>query len=254
MPIDFNLYYHHYAPDNRRGAPVLLIHGAGGNYLYWPSEVRRLGAFEVFAPDLPGHGKSEGRGLQSIKGYSDALHSWIEALEIPPLAVIGHSMGGAIALSLALNHPDRVAALGLLATGAALPVAPHLLESASSETTFFNAVDLVIKGCFSPAADERLVELARQRMETVRPSVLHGDFLACSDFDLSLDVQRVSQPTLVLCGEADQMTPARFSQFLAANIPGAQLTILPGAGHMLQLEQPQATAEALNTFLSQHVS
>lgn len=253
MPIDFGLYYYHYQPDDPVGMPLLFIHGAGGNHLYWPPEVRRLGSFEIYAPDLPGHGKSEGRGLQSIEAYAAVVQEWITAMNLPPLAIVGHSMGGAIALSMAMNHPDQVLSLGLVSTGASLRVASQLLESAASQTTFYHAVDMVVKGCFSPEADDRLVELARQRMETVRPTVLHGDFLACDEFDVTLQVNEIRQPTLVLCGEMDRMTPLRYSEFLATNIPGAQIVIIPGAGHMLQLEQPQTTAAALSSFFSQQV-
>jgi pimeloyl-ACP methyl ester carboxylesterase len=96
-----------------------------------------------------------------------------------------------------------------------------------------------------------LKELVDKRIAETRPSVLHGDFLACDGFDVSDRLSQVSCPTLVLCGEEDKMVPLRSSQFLADHIPGARLEIVPGAGHMVIQEKPQAVASALLGFLGQ---
>jgi pimeloyl-ACP methyl ester carboxylesterase len=100
------------------GAPVLLIHGAGESHLVWPIGLRRLPGTIVYALDLPGHGKSRGTGRSTIADYADWLGSFLAALLVPAAVCIGHSMGGAIAQQLALTHPDRTAALVLVATGA----------------------------------------------------------------------------------------------------------------------------------------
>jgi pimeloyl-ACP methyl ester carboxylesterase len=158
-------------------------------------------------------------------------------------------MGSAIALTLALDQPEHVLGLGLLGGGARLRVAPLLLESATSPTTFHNAVAQIVSWSFSPHAPEGLTRLAAERMADTRPSVLHGDFLACDGFDVISRLQEVRCPTLVLCGADDRMTKPRYSQFLAENIPAARLEIIPEAGHMVMLEQPQAVASALLDFL-----
>jgi len=85
-------------------------------------------------------------------------------------------------------------------------------------------------------------------MGETRPSVLYGDFLACDAYDEMERIGQVTRPALILCGSEDRMTPARHSQYLANQIPGAVLKMVPGAGHMLQLEQPQLVAGALSAF------
>jgi pimeloyl-ACP methyl ester carboxylesterase len=250
MPSAANLYYHAYDQGNGGDrTAVVLIHGAGGTHLHWPSEVRRLQGYRIFAPDLPGHGKSEGRGEQSIGAYAQAILNWLDMLQIHKAICVGHSMGGAIALTLGLEHPDRIAALGLISTGARLPVSPKLLESTSQATTFYTALDLIRQRAYGPNTPEHLVELATRQMAIIRPSVLHGDFLACNSYDLSDRLGEIRQPSLVVCGGQDRMTPLRMSQVLANCLPSASLQTIPEAGHMIIIERPQQIASILGNFL-----
>lgn len=246
MPIAADLYYHAFEGGDLEQFPLVLIHGAGGNHLSWPAEIRRLPGQRVYAPDLPGHGRSGGHGQQTIQAYADSLLGWLDAMGLHRAIFIGHSMGGAIALTLALNNPERTAGLGLVASGARLPVNVGILNDLTSPTTFIKATQQILEWSFSPLADPRLVELAGQRMAETRPSVLHGDLLACTAFDVSERLGEIEVPALVVCGNDDRMTPLRFSQFLGGAIPGAVLEIIPRAGHMVMLEQPQAVAAALS--------
>lgn len=249
MPLADDLYYHLYHEDNI--LPVVLIHGAGGNRLYWPSEIRRLPDFRVYALDLPAHGKSAGRAQQSISSYTGAVINWLGAIGLHRAVFIGHSMGGAIAQMLALEHPERVLALGLVSTGARLRVSDQLLDLSASSRTFYNAINQVISWSFSPGASEKLKELAAERMGEIRPSVLHGDFQACDAFDISERLSEIHLPTLVICGAEDKMTPMRLSQHLVDSITGAQLEIVPEAGHMVMLEKPPEVAGLLSEFLAE---
>jgi pimeloyl-ACP methyl ester carboxylesterase len=250
MPSNANIYYHEYeGSDEGQRTAVVLIHGAGGTHLYWPPELRRLPGYRVFALDLPGHGKSTGRGLQSIAAYAQAVKDWMLTLGLHSAVFAGHSMGSAIALKLALEQTDHVNGLVLLGAGGRLKVAPQLLENAASQTTYQNAVNLVIEWSFGSSASPRLKELAAHRMAETRSSVLYGDFLACNTFDETERIDQIRLPVLVVCGSEDKMTPLRQSQFLAEHIPGAILKIIPGAGHMVMLENPQPVAEMLLGFL-----
>ncbi len=251
MPIAANIYYHAYEQGNGgERTAVVLIHGAGGTYLHWPSEIRRLPGYRIYALDLPGHGKSEGRGEQSIDAYAESILNWLDALQLHKAIIVGHSMGGAIALTLGLENPDRIAGLGLISTGSRLPVAPQLLESTSQATTFYSALDLIRRKAFSPDTPERLVELAIRQMGAIRPSVLHGDFVACNRFNLSDRISEIHQPAVVICGGQDQMTPLRMSQSLSNCLPNARLETLAEAGHMVIIEQPQQTAAIINNFIA----
>jgi pimeloyl-ACP methyl ester carboxylesterase len=247
MPIAADLYYHAYHEENI--LPVVLIHGAGGNHLYWPSEIRRLAGFRMYALDLPAHGKSGGRARQSIESYTETVIAWLEAIGLHNAVFIGHSMGGAIVQTLALNHPQHVLGLGLIASGARLRVAQQLLDLSASSRTFYNAIDEVIACSFSEGASDKLKELATERMGEVRPSVLHSDFLACDDFDERERLSDIQEPTIVICGTEDKMTPLRFSQYLVDNILESRLEVIPDAGHMVMLEKPQEVAQVLTAFL-----
>jgi pimeloyl-ACP methyl ester carboxylesterase len=251
MPVDSEIYYSVYDKGvSGEKPPVVLIHGAGGTHLYWPSEVRRLPGCRVLALDLPGHGKSGGRGFQSISSYAQVLVSWLETMHLHKAVFVGHSMGGAICLSLALYYPEYVKGLGLVGTAARLAVNPQILENSASPTTFSNAIEMVIRFSFGSKAPPSLVEAATRRMAETRPSVLHGDFLACNAFDVTQQVSEIHHPAIVICGEEDQMAPLRQSQFLATNLPGARLETFPNAGHMVMLEQPQPVADALVRFIN----
>ena len=250
MPIASGLYYFANEADHLTRTPVIIINVAGGNNLYWPPQIRRLPDQRIFAVDLPGHGKSEGLGHHTIDDYADCIIEFIKALKLNVAVLIGHSMGSAVALSAAIRFPERVIGLGLVGGGAKLRVAPSILQSASNPSTFANAVQIVTDFSFALQTDERLKELAAQRMSETRPTDLHGDFLACDAFNAMDQLSKISAPTLVLCGDKDQMTPPKYSEFLRDNIAGARMEVVPNAGHMVMLEQPEKAAGILDDFLN----
>jgi pimeloyl-ACP methyl ester carboxylesterase len=250
MPTAAGLYYFANQEGYYNTPPIVLIHGAGGNHLYWPAEVRRMPGFRIYAVDLPGHGKSEGRGYQSIQAYARCVIEWMKDVELNRAVFVGHSMGSAIALTLALHNSGQVLALGLVGAGARMRVHPDYINFSSSPTTFHKAVNAMVRSSFNQQYNERIIELAEKRMLETRHSVLHGDLLACDSFDCLEEIGKIDKPTLVLCGSDDVLTPIRYSQFLARGIPGAKLEVISGAGHMVMLEKPKETASILSNFLS----
>lgn len=139
----------------------------------------------------------------------------------------------------------------MVGAGARLRVHPEILQNTAAESTYRTAVMAIIEFAFSPQVAPRLVELATKRMMETRPSVLHGDFLACDAFDEMERVAEIHQPALVICGSDDNLTPVRYSKFLADKIPDSRLEIIPDAGHIVMLEQPQVVADTLVTFLDE---
>ena len=245
-------YYTHSSGGSREGSdpPLVLIHGAGGSHLHWSPTTRRLSGRSVYAIDLPGHGRSPGEALRSIPEYVEALASWIRQESIGRPVLIGHSMGGAIALSAGLTIPEALAGLVLVGTSDHLPVNPTLLGMLGRDETYAQAVDLVIKWSFSPNAAPRLLELSRKRMLEVPRAVLFSDFRACEQFNVQGRLGEIRFPTLVICGADDKMTPVRAVRRLAQGVADSRLAIIESAGHMVMLEQPSAVDEALLDFLA----
>ncbi|MGB5932862.1 MAG: alpha/beta hydrolase [Anaerolineae bacterium] len=228
--------------------PLLFLHGAGGTHRHWGKQIRGLREATLACLDLPGHGRSKGEGRQTIEEYADLVAEFMAALVLESPTVVGHSMGGAIALDLALRYGDRLGGLVLVGTGARLRVMPSLLEGLKGE--FESTVDLLCRYAYGPSASEEMVRLGREEILAVGPEVLRGDFLACDRFDVMGRLGEVRLPTLVICGEEDQLTPPKYSQFLVDHIQGARLVTIPEAGHMVMLEKPQETTDTMAGFSS----
>jgi len=251
MPESAGLSHEHHGggPSAAGRPPLVLIHGAGGMRLYWPPKLRRLQGWSVYALDLPGHGDSPGPGQPTIAGYRQAVEAWMDGLGLPPVVVVGHSMGGAIAQSLALDAPDRVAGLALVGTGARLRVHPMLLEATRPGGAAAEALTALASSWYSPSVSPRMREQAARSLEAVDPAVLHADFQACDGFDVMDRLGAIGQPALVIVGEDDQMTPVKYARHLADHLANARLEMVPGAGHMVMLEQPAMLDAILSAWL-----
>lgn len=222
------------------GEGLLLLHGAGARSLVWQQQV--LAFPRAQAPDLPGRA---GRAPAGVDGYLEALRANLA----PGLArvVCGHSLGGAIALAWALRYPEEVRALILMATGARLRVTPAWLEGIRRGA--IDAVEQFGAAWFGPQADPRLREKSLRLLGATPPDVLLADLAAADGFDVMGELARIAAPTLIVCGADDRLTPPKYSQYLHERIRGSALVIVEGAGHMVMLEQPEATNQALRDFL-----
>ena len=242
-------YFTHGEITNR--PPVIFIHGAGGSHLSWHPHIRRIKGERVYALDLNGHGKSRGEGRKNIAEHAQDVLQFMDSLGIHNAILAGHSMGGGIALTIAIENPQRVHRLVLVGAGGKLRVAPVLLEAASKAETFPKAVDIIIENSFSKFADPRVTQLTKERMLTTPPASMHADFLACDSFNALSSLHSIQTRTLILCGSEDKMTPPKYSQSLHEAIPNSIYELIPEAGHMLMLEKPEATLSALEKFLQQ---
>lgn len=240
------LFYTH--KSGSRGLPALvLVHGAGNDHQVWPVDVRYLPAYAVYALDLPGHGRSTPPGRRTVTAYADDVAAFIQALKLPTAVIVGHSMGGAVAQMMALRHPQRVAGLVLIGTGAHLPVSDAILNGAL--TDFTATVDFITRYSWARGAPAALVAEDHQRLAQTDPQVLHDDFVACHEFNVMDRLPFIHVPTLVIAGEVDKMTPPTFSHFLATHIPQAELVTIAGAGHKMMWEQPAQVSAAISVFL-----
>ncbi len=227
---------------------VLFIHGAGGGQYTWSYQ---KGFFErEFNPimiELPGHGESEGEGEQEIVRYAEHVHAFLKALGLRKVFLVGHSMGGAIVQTLALTHAEAIKGIVLVGTGARLKVLPLFLDGIKNN--FDETVQKINQFSYSRKATAVLIEKGVSGMRQCRAEIIYGDFLACDRFDIMKDIERINLPTLILCGEDDQLTPVKYSQFLQSRIKGSKLEILPNAGHMVMMESPQAFNEKIKEFI-----
>lgn len=236
-----------YCAQAGKGQPALLfVHGAGGDHTLWGQQVSELGKdFSVAAIDLNGHGRSPSREGDGLQTYVEDVLAALAALSRPTI-LVGHSMGGAIALKTALGHPENLVGLGLVGTGAKLKVHPQILELC--QTDFDKAIELVVSWSFAEQADPVLIDKAREQMRRNGQAAFYRDFLSCSTFDVMSRLGEIPVPTIVICGREDKLTPVKYSEYLQANILNAQLQVIEQAGHMVMLEQPGAFNQTLRQF------
>jgi pimeloyl-ACP methyl ester carboxylesterase len=241
------------AHDAGRSA-VIFLHGAGLDHTVWALLARWFAhrGFAVLAPDLPGHGHSGGEPLTSIDAMADWVLALLDAAQVGTAALIGHSMGSLIALELAARHPDKVRALGLIGTAAAMPVSRELLDAAAAND--HAAIDMVTIWGYGPRAGIGgslapglwMTGGGVRLLERARAGVLFRDLAACNDYRDGLACAgRVKVPAILVLGDRDLMTPANAGRTLAAALPKARVATLAGAGHMLMSERPDEVLDAL---------
>jgi pimeloyl-ACP methyl ester carboxylesterase len=241
-------------PFDKSLPAVVLLHGAGFDHSTWALHSRWFAhhGHSVLAPDLPGHGRSSGKALPTIADMADWTAALLDAAGAPKARLVGHSMGSLIALETAARHPDKVSALSLIGTAATMTVGPDLLKAAEANDA--SAVDMVsiwglgfraeLGGSLAPGL--WMHQGAQRVLERTAPGVLHSDLNACNTYQNALAAAaQVKVPTTVILGERDMMTPAKAGKTLAAAIPNARTVVLPGAGHMMMVEQPDELLAAL---------
>jgi len=228
---------------------VLFIHGAGGGQYTWSYQKGFLEKqFNPIIIELPGHGESEGEGEEEIGRYAEHVLAFLKAMDLQKVFLVGHSMGGVIVQTLALTQAEVIKGIVLVGTGARLKVLPVILNGIKNN--FEETVRMINQFAYSRKAPSDLIEKGISIMMQCRPEVLYGDFMACDRFDLINEVEKIILPTLILCGDDDQLTPVKYSQFLHSRIKGSKLEILPNAGHMVMMEAPQAFNEKIREFIS----
>lgn len=243
-------YRLHGEPTDR--PPLLLVHGAAGGQYVW-LEQRRLAGGQVLSLDLPGHGRSHPDSEPvEIERYAALVANFAASLGHEQFIPVGHSMGGAVALTLALEHPTRIPALALLATGARLRVSNFVF--AAIATSFDQLGDLLAQTAYAPQTDRALVTRFADAPLQVTREQAQADFEACARFDVRHRLGEISAPVLVLAGAQDLLVGAGRIQQLAAGLPACELHTIEDAGHMLMQEQPAVVNRTLEQFWSRVTS
>ncbi|MBF8257660.1 MAG: AB hydrolase-1 protein [Actinobacteria bacterium] len=227
---------------------VVFIHGAGGSHHTWRDQWAGLkGVARLVVLDLPGHSGSLGTPRETVEGYAEWLADFIEEAGLGKFVLAGHSMGGAIAQQAALNRIPGLAALILAGTGAKLKVSPLILDGIANRFREF-APELV-EWMMARETDRMLRDDVTMDVLSTRPGTWVADFLACDAFDVRGRLGEIRVPALAICGDDDRLTPLKYSEFLAANIRGAVLKIVHGAGHIAMLEKPNDVNNVIASFL-----
>jgi len=243
------------ARDNARdnahdNLPLVFVHGSGDSARAWDAVVAQLPDRTCIALDLPGHGAARelpGPERMSVADYAQWVRAELAWRDLGGVCLIGHSLGSAIAQRLAVDAADLVRHVALVGGGARLRVLPALLEAARDHPDATRA-HLAELG-FAPD-HAALRESHLEEPEAAAPGVLYRDLAACDAFDMMAELGRIVQPTLIVTGEQDRLTPPKYATYLHDHLPHATLVLIPGVGHNLPVEAPHALAAAITTWLS----
>jgi pimeloyl-ACP methyl ester carboxylesterase len=243
-------------PLDLRRPTMVFVHGAGLDHSSFALQSRYFGYHgrNVFALDLPGHGRSDGPPIPSIAGMADWVLGVLDAHEIERASIVGHSMGALVALDAASRRPERVERLACVGVGYPMKVSEAFLEAArrneqtafDMETIWGHAVQVPFGGNPNPGMwmyGDMLSRLAR-----LAPGVLYNDLKACNDY--SSDFAGVRCAVLLILGRRDVMTPPRAASLLQ-KLPNVQTQLVELSGHSLMAEAPDATLDALIRFLAE---
>lgn len=234
----------------RSAAPTLVfLHGSGDNAQLWDAVIACLPQYTAIALDLPGHGAltdRPGPTTMSVDDYAGAVRAELTRRGLRHVCLIGHSLGSAIALRMAVDYPALVSRLVLVGAGARMRVLPALLDEARTDAS--SAKWKLVEMGFAPA------HLAQARpffehLAPTAPGMLYRDLAACDSFDIMSELGHIAQPTLIVTGEEDRLTPPKYARFLAEHLDNAHLALLPNTGHYAQIEAPEAVASAIRAWL-----
>lgn len=239
------------AYDRRgRGTPMLLLHGYPLDHHLWDEVVPLLeDQFDLILPDLRGFGGSSTvDSFYTMEDMASDIAGLLDHLGIQKAAIVGHSMGGYVALAFARQYPERVTGLGL--------VSSQVLADppARREDRFKTAAEVADKGPASVVeamtpkftSDPRLQEFARATMERQQPAAYIGALKAMGErVDSTPLLESIDYPVVIVHGDADSLIPIDRAREVKAALPNAHLVEVSGAGHMPMMEAKEKTAEAL---------
>jgi pimeloyl-ACP methyl ester carboxylesterase len=233
------------------GPTALFVHGSGGSYGVWKSQARLGNDYPVVSLDLSGHGESDDvdadPGGEALAAYVDDVVA--VARETDARVLVGNSLGGAVAMTLALERDLSLDGLVLAGTGAKLSVLEDLLvwleEDFERAIEFLHEPDHLFHD-----PDERDLELSKEAMHEAGQAVTSRDFQTSHQFDVRDELGGIDVPTLAVVGEYDRLTPRRYHDYLAEQIPECRVTVVDDAAHLAMLERPEAFNDAVETFLS----
>ncbi|GAA2557025.1 alpha/beta fold hydrolase [Streptomyces fimbriatus] len=241
-----------YRFDGPEEAPVLILGPSlGTTWHMWDRQVPELTRqWRVFRFDLPGHGGAPAYPAGAVADLTARLLTTLEGLGVQRFGYAGCALGGAIGIELALRHPERLASLALIAASPRFGTADEfrqrgvVVRTNGLDPIARSAPDRWFTGGFA-AAQPAITEWAVQMVRTTDPGCYIAACEALASFDVRAELGSVGVPTLVLVGSEDQVTGPAEARTLVAGIPDARLAVVPGASHLVPVEQPAAVTDLL---------
>ncbi|MDX3451281.1 4-carboxymuconolactone decarboxylase [Streptomyces sp. ME02-8801-2C] len=241
-----------YRFDGPEDAPVLILGPSlGTTWHMWDRQVPELAKqWRIFRFDLPGHGGAPAHPVGSVADLAARLLATLDAAGVRRFGYAGCALGGAIGTELALRHPERLASLALIAASPRFGTADEFRQRGVIVRT--NGLDPIARTAperwFTSgfaAAQPAITEWAVQMVRTTDPGCYIAACESLASFDVRGELARVGVPTLVLVGSDDQVTGPAEARTLVAGIPDARLAVVPGASHLVPVEQPAAVTDLL---------
>jgi 3-oxoadipate enol-lactonase len=239
-------------------APVVVLSSSLGTTLaMWDPQVPALSAqFRVLRYDHPGHGRSRGDpAISSVAGLAGQVLELLDERGIARVSFCGLSLGGAVGMWLAMNAPERIDRLVLACTSARFGKRENWLQRAATvRSCGMEAIaDAVLALWFTPRTHRTapaLVSEYREMMVSAERQGYAGCCEALADWDPGDALKAIRAPALVLAGSEDPATPPEQGEAIRERIPGARMSTLAGAGHLANLEQPEAFTQLLLDHLT----
>ena len=235
--------------------PLVFIHGSGDSARIWRLQLEHFGSQHAFALDLPGHGaRLDNLPMEvTVQDYAASTYEIVtQELNLQTPIIVGHSLGGAIALTMALDYGSELGGIILIGTGARLRVLPQML--ADAKNTPEAARIALSQFAVSPANEATMPQTILQETKAPGPNILYRDLAACNIFDVMKRLYEIYVPTLIICGEEDRLTPPKYSEYLHQHIAQSTLQVIPHAGHYVMREQPERVNQAISVWMSQAIS
>jgi len=230
---------------------LIFIHGAGNDGSIWNDLKKKFietGDYKIHTPDLPGHADQHGK-CDSIDEYSKWIINYINKNNLTDVVLIGHSMGGAIAI-VSASRSEGIKAIVIIGSGLKLPVNLKILDGLKDSP--MQTIETIAKWSFSFSASTEQKNKAIRMMEKNKKS-LYNDFLACRNYDGHAAAAKIKVPVLVTVGDSDVMTPKKLSEELAKRF-NTTIFEIKNSGHMAQIENPGMLFAAINSFISENSS
>ena len=243
------------------GRPIVFVHGAAEDGRVWQPQLEALAdEFTLVAWDEPGAGRSADlpAGFRLVD-YADCLAALIEGLELGPSHIAGFSWGSTLVLELYRHHPELVATL-ILAGGYAGWKGSLSREEVSARVEGVRQAlganaeefDPTLPGLFADGPPAEFVPLLEEIAGDVRPASLRTQVHLMAEADQRDLLPRITVPTLLIWGELDARSPLSVANQLQRTIPDTTLVVVPGAGHVCQLERPEQFNQAVRNFCRAH--